>query len=153
MYKIYQVEYGDTLDLIAQKTNTTVDNIKKLNGFTNNEDISVGSLIIVPKVQDDIFMNYKVKKGDNIYSIARAYNVNPEMLLMINGLDRDDYIYPDMMLLIPKSSVNLYITKDGDTYNDVAMMLGMSAGDLNDENKRIYVLKDQLVIGKKDTKN
>ena len=28
MYKIYQVEYGDTLDIIASKTGTTRDNIK-----------------------------------------------------------------------------------------------------------------------------
>ena len=33
MYKIYQVEYGDTLELIAEKTNTTVDNIKNINKY------------------------------------------------------------------------------------------------------------------------
>ena len=30
MYKIYQVEYGDTIDIIANKTGTTANNIKRI---------------------------------------------------------------------------------------------------------------------------
>ena len=40
MYKIYQVEYGDTIDKIAQKTNTTSDNIKNINSFAICENKS-----------------------------------------------------------------------------------------------------------------
>ena len=58
MYKIYQIEYGDTLDLIALKTNTTIDELKRINGINNNYDISVGELIIVPNNDNEMFSTY-----------------------------------------------------------------------------------------------
>ena len=38
MYKIYQVEYGDTIDKIAARTNTTSDNIKNINGINSDNE-------------------------------------------------------------------------------------------------------------------
>ena len=32
MYKVYQIEYGDTLDIISQKSETPIDELIKLNG-------------------------------------------------------------------------------------------------------------------------
>ena len=54
MYKIYQVEYGDTIATIANKTNTTSDNIKNINGINNDSELVVGSLIIVPKESERV---------------------------------------------------------------------------------------------------
>ena len=87
MYKIYQVEYGDTIDDIAFKTGTTSDNIKNINGFNNDSDLVVGSLIIVPKVENQFFQTYIVKQGDSIYSIASAFEVDPDTILLLNGLN------------------------------------------------------------------
>ena len=70
MYRIYQVEYGDTIDSIAKKVGTSSDNIRNINGLNSNSDLVVGSLIIVPKEESQIFETYKVKKGDSIYSIS-----------------------------------------------------------------------------------
>ena len=67
MYKIYQVEYGDTIEIIAKKTNTTPENIKMINDIKNNSELMVGSLIIVPKEEERLFENYIVKSGDTIY--------------------------------------------------------------------------------------
>ena len=67
MYKIYQVEFGDTLDKIADKTNTTIEDIKNINGFNSDEDLVVGSLIIVPRMENMVFQTYIVKQGDSIY--------------------------------------------------------------------------------------
>ena len=55
MYKIYQVEYGDTLDVIAGKTGSTRETIKNINGFNSDADLVVGSLIIVPKEENQVF--------------------------------------------------------------------------------------------------
>lgn len=153
MYKIYQVEYGDTLDIIANKTGTTRQNIENINGFTGDSDLVVGSLIVVPRNQNDIFTTYKVQKGDNVYSISKRYNVSPDIILMLNGLSKSDYIYPDQELLVPQSGISVYVTQDGDTYNDIAMKMGINPNTLNNENKRIYVLPDQLVVSKKETNN
>lgn len=153
MYKIYQVEYGDTIDIIANKTSTTSDNIKKINGFNSDKDLVVGSLIIVPKNNNEYFKTYIVQSGDSIYSIAKLYNIDPSTLLMLNGLNKSDYIYPNQELTIPSDDIDIYITKDGDTIDYIINNFGISAEELNKENEKIYVLEDQLIIHKKDANN
>lgn len=153
MYKIYQVEYGDTLDVIAGKTGSTRETIKNINGFNSDADLIVGSLIIVPKNENQVFQTYKVKRGDSIYSIARAYNVDPSTLLLINGLNKDDMIYPNQELTIPKSGIVVYVTKEGDTIGGIVNNLGIDANTLNKENQRIFVVEDQLVVHKKEGNN
>ena len=149
MYKIYQVEYGDTIDIIANKTGTTANNIKAINGFNSDADLVVGSLIIVPKTENNIFETYKVQKGDSIYAIARKYNVDPAMLSLINGLNNNEYIYPNQEIVIPKNDVVVYVTKSGDTVDSIIKNLGVDADTLNMENNRIFVMEDQLIIHKK----
>ena len=151
MYKIYQVEYGDTIDLIAKKTNTTSENIKNINGINNNDDLVVGSLVIVPNSNEKMFENYKVKSGDTIYSISRMYNVNPDTLLILNGLKKNEYIYPNQEIIIPFRGVNVYVTKEGDTINEIISNLGIDANTLNDQNKTIFVMEDQLIVNKKES--
>lgn len=152
MYKIYQVEYGDTIDKIAQKTNTTSDNIKNINGINNDSDLIVGSLIVVPNEETRNFDIYRVKKGDSIYSIAQMYNVNPETLLLLNGLNKDDYIYPNQELYVPLKGTIIYVTKEGDTIDSIINNLGVDLNTFNKENGRVFVMEDQLVIHKEREK-
>lgn len=149
MYKIYQVEYGDTLELIAEKTNTTVDNIKNINGFKENSDLIVGSLIVVPNKNDMLFETYIVKQGDSLYSIARTYNIPLDTLIMLNGLNKNDYIYPNQEIVIPKSGIKLYVTKEGDTLANIINYMGIDANKLNNQNKNILIVEDQLLIDKR----
>ncbi len=150
MYRIYQVEYGDTIDSIANKTNTTSNNIKNINGLNNDSELIVGGLIIVPRESEQVFENYRVKKGDSIYSIAKMYNVNPETLLLLNGLNKDDYIYPNQEIIVPKQDVLVYVTKEGDTINGILNNFGVDANTFNSENERVFVMEDQLVVHKKE---
>ena len=153
MYKIYQVEYGDTIDIIANKTGTTANNIKNINGINSDSELVVGSLIIVPKEENQLFETYIVKKGDSVYSIARAYNVDPSTLLLLNGLNKDDYIYPNQEIIVPKNGVVVYVTREGDTIGGIINNLGIDANTFNRENGRIFVIGDQLVVHKKEGNN
>lgn len=150
MYKIYQVEYGDTIDIIATKTGSTSQTIKNINGFNSNADLVVGSLIIVPKEENQLFQNYTVKRGDSVYSIARTYNVDPSTLLLLNGLNKDDIIYPNQEITVPKNGVVVYVTREGDTVSGIINNLGIDADTFNRENERIFVIEDQLVVHKKE---
>lgn len=152
MYKIYQIEYGDTLDIIANKVNTTVDNLKMINGI-DESDIMAGNLIIVPNNTSELFTMYTVKKGDTIYNIAAMYNIDPNTLLKLNGLNKDDYIYPGNELTIPNENVDVYITNENDTVVDVLNNLGVDIMTLARENNKIYVLEDQLMVHKKEINN
>ena len=153
MYKIYQVEYGDTIESIATKTGTTPNNIKNINGLNSNSDLVVGSLIIVPKEENQLFENYTVKRGDSIYSIAKTYNVDPSTLLLLNGLNKDDYIYTNQNITVPKNGVVVYVTRQGDTVGGIINNLGIDANTFNRENERIFVIEDQLVVHKKEGNN
>lgn len=150
MYKIYQVEYGDTIDNIATKTGTTANNIKNINGINSDSDLVVGSLIIVPKEESQLFGTYKVKQGDSVYSIAKAYKIDPETLLLLNGLNKNDYIYPNQEITVPNNGVVVYVTRQGDTIGGIINNLGIDANTLNKENERIFVMEDQLVVHKKE---
>lgn len=150
MYKIYQVEYGDTIDIIATKANTTRENIKNINGISNDSDLVVGSLIVIPNDNNRMFETYKVKQGDSIYSISRLYNVNPETILLINGLSKNDYIYPNQEIILPLPDVSLYITKQGDTIKTVTNNLGIDPNALDKQNNTIFLVEDQLIVNKKE---
>lgn len=96
----------------------------------------------------DYFEYYTVKKGDSVYQIAKRYNINPDLLSALNGLNNDDYIYPDQVILIPKSGYSYYITKSGDTLNGIANLFNENVSNLLNENSVIYLLEGQLLVKK-----
>ena len=144
MYKVYQVMAGDTIDIIASKVNTNPGEIIELNGLVS--EVVPGQFIVVPSMENNLFDMYTVQSGDNMYEIARRYNMNYKELLEINGLDEDDYIYPNQQILIPKSGVDVYITEEGDTLGLVSEKWGISVSDIVNQNETIFLLPGQIII-------
>lgn len=144
MYKIYQVGLNDTIDSIAQKFNTTVENIKKLNGIKDGMTLMSGGFLIVPQATEkNEYKTYLVKKGDTIYSIAKENNIDYETLLQLNGLDESDYIYPNQEISIPMN--RLYITKENETIESIAKKLGVPVNQIRASKGEIYLAQDQLL--------
>ena len=83
-YIDYVVKSGDNLYSIAKKYNTTVDEIKKLNGLTSGL-LNIGMTLKIP-IQIGNYINYTVKSGDNLYSIAKKYNTTVDEIKKLNGL-------------------------------------------------------------------
>ena len=83
-YIDYVVKSGDNLYSIVKKYNTTVDEIKKLNGLTSNL-LNIGMTLKIP-VQIGNYINYTIKSGDNLYSIAKKYNTTVDEIKKLNGL-------------------------------------------------------------------
>lgn len=150
MYKIYKIEDGDTIDIIASKYNTTKDALFKING-TNDIIIKEGNLIIVPDNNENVFRVYTVKKGDTAFSIASEYNITVDNLLTLNGLNLDDYIYENQQVLVPNDNIDIYITKPGDTVYTASISLNTTKENLVKENKSIYLIPDQLLYFKNIT--
>lgn len=96
-YDYYIVKSGDTLYFLANKYNTTVDEIKNLNNLATNT-LSVGQLLKIPNIQDTI---YTVKKGDTLWSIAKDNNTTVNKLKEINNLI-DNSLTIGQQLLITK---------------------------------------------------
>ena len=104
--------------------------------------------IIVPKNKEKYYEMYTVEKGDSLYKIGKEHNVNPQLLESLNGLEEDDYIYPGQDILIPKKEYSYYITKDGDTLENVIKIFNTTKEDFYKNNFTIYLMPGQLLVNK-----
>lgn len=148
MYKIYKVEQGDTLESIADKFGTTVPIIQKINDLKVGDAIVANQYLIVPVQKGVLFDLYVVQPGDNMYEIARKYGVREEDLLKLNGIDKNQYIYPNEEILVPRKGVRFYITNEGDTMGSASEALQSNPAQLLFQNETIYLLPDQLLVAK-----
>lgn len=94
---MYTVKKGDSLYKIAQKYNTSVSEIMKLNYLTNT-NLSIGQVLRIPEFYFDMdnmslpnYFNYTVKKGDTLYKIAKDNNID------INTLKKDNALTSDIL--------------------------------------------------------
>ena len=147
MYNKYLIKEGDRIDSIAYKFNTSIDKLMEINNIYDYRGFSVGREINVPS-NNDYFTTYTVNTGDSLYAIARRYNINPTLLAALNGLNLDDYIYPNQKIMIPKSGYSFYITKDGDTIDLVSKKFNRKPSEVLEMNTTIYLLPGQLMINK-----
>ena len=125
----YTVKAGDTLYSIAKKYNVTVAALAKANNITNYNLIRVGQVLTIPGKTTPppaTSVNYTVKAGDTLYSIAKKYNVTVAALAKANNITNYNLIRVGQVLTIPgktttppATSVN-YTVKAGDTLYSIA---------------------------------
>ena len=146
MFDTYIANESDTIDSIANKFNTTKNVIELLNG--NDLIIKDGTNILIPKINNKYFDFYKINKGDTLSKIANDNMINPTLLAELNGINIDDYIYPNQVLIIPKAGSILYFTAEGDTLNELAEGLKTTPSELIKQNNKIYLQPEQLIVYK-----
>ncbi len=149
MYDKYLIKSGENLSSIAQKFNTLESTILDINNIPFPDMVREGLEIIVPQNSSNYFEYYTIKQGDSLYQIARKYNINPELLATLNGLNMDDYIYPNQRIMVPKREYSYYITKEGDTINLVSDKFNINRDKLLKENPTIYLAEGQLLVNKR----
>lgn len=147
MYKIYKVSAGDSLESIAHKFNTTVSNLQDIN---DKDYIVVDELIIVPNnKKNDYFDTYVIEKGDTLYSISKNNNINLMDLLNLNGLDKENYIYPGQEILVPKKDIKIVVTNKDDSIESTCKRLGLDSSTLLEQNNNILLSPDQVLVYRK----
>lgn len=97
----------------------------------------------------DYFDYYNIEKNESLFTIAKKKNVNPNLLSVLNGLDINDYLYKNQMIMIPKKDYSYYITKEGDTLNIVANIFNNNINHILKNNQSIYLKEGQLIVSKK----
>lgn len=122
----YIVKKGDSLYSIANKYNTTIDELKRINNLTSNI-LSIGQVLKLPsdKVSDiekeENTISYTVQKGDSLYSIARKYDTTIDRIKKLNNLTTN-LLSIGQVLLIP-TDTNLettYTVQKGDSLYSIA---------------------------------
>lgn len=146
MYEIYKINANDTLSSIANNYNTTEEELIKINGINITSKIEPNNLIITPKNENINYEYYTVKKEDNIYQIANKHDIDYKLLLKMNGLDQDDYIYPNQTILLPRKDKKMYLTKEGDTINTLIENFETNIDNILKKNNNIYLEEDQIII-------
>ncbi len=156
----YKVKKGESLFTIAKDNNTTVEDLKAANKLTNNnvqagQEILIGQSAAVKKV-----IEYKVKKGDNLSSIANSHNISVDELKNLNQLTSKKVssgqtlkVYAEHVEEAKTSPSNSkkhkqisHKVRKGESYFSIAQDNDCSIEDLKSWNKKS---KDQLNAGDK----
>ena len=143
----YIVKKGDSLYSIANKYNTTIDELKRINNLTSNI-LSIGQVLKLPsdKVSDiekeENTISYTVQKGDSLYSIARKYSTTIDKIKDLNNLTTN-LLSIGQVLLIP-TNTNLettYTVQKGDSLYSIAKKYDTTV----DRLKQLNNLKSNLL--------
>ncbi len=161
---VYQVLKGEGLYRIAQKFDTTIEEIQSCNqNFTTS--VSEGQLIKIPYKNtiptDTSATNYyQVKKGDTAYSIAqknkisleKLYSLNPEIQ---NGLNENQFIKIPLNEENDRTLDGYYVIERGDTPYNVAKKAEISLDELYQLNPTLktgeFPLGAKILIQKTET--
>lgn len=145
----YVVRAGDTLWLLAQRYNTTVDAIKSLNGLTGN-DLRIGQVLKIPTkgTPDGSYFEYVVRSGDTLWLLAQRYNTTVDAIQNLNGLS-GSALSVGQILRLPSSGAapapNFeYTVRPGDTLWDLAQRYGTTVSAIKSLNN---LSSDILNIG------
>ena len=149
MYDKYLIEKGENINSIAKKFYTNESVLMEINNIPFPDYFREGKEIIVPVNKEKYFEYYTIQKGDTLYKIAREKKLNPELLALLNGLDKDDYIYPQQEIMLPKSNYSYYVTAEGDTLGLIIDKFNTDKNTFMKENQTIYLMPGQLLVKKK----
>lgn len=104
-YLIYIVKKGDSLYSIAKKFGMSVNDLITLNNLSNNllsigqqlrviaptdTTIPIGAACYGDNYEPPVYVTYVVKRGDNLYDIARKYNVSIDSIIKLNDLSSNN---------------------------------------------------------------
>lgn len=156
----YSIRPGDTLSTIARRLNTTVDVLKVVNQLDGSQIIAGRSLLIPrgsgagdysnltapaiePKRQQPVPEIYTIRPGDNLWLIARRFDLRSAELAAWNNISLDALLHPGQTLDLSfarqesltmdqanqSAQSNNYVVVRGDSPARIAEMFDIELGD------------------------
>lgn len=130
----YTVKSGDTLWHLANLSNSSINNLKRINNLRSNS-LYVGQKLLLPGIEvkkasvstvknssrTSKLETYTVKQGDTISSISIRYNIKLEALYRENNLNGYSILKIGQIIKLPgypideQQSSRYYTVKDGDS--------------------------------------
>lgn len=176
----YEIQPGDTLSGIASRLGTEVDVLRVVNRLSGNRIIAGRSLLIPRGLNGDqnitelaelapeialpatIPSSYRVQSGDNLWSIARRFQLRSSDIASHNGFSINDLLMPGQVLdlafversalaetdsSLPRSAAD-YRVLPGDTMAAIAAKHGLAVNDLlrwNNFSGEEVIYPDQII--------
>ncbi len=168
----YTVKSGDNLSAIAKKHNTSVSYLKNLNklksdflkigqvlrmpGFANASEHELNFMATLDKNrQRRRYQTYKVRSGDNLWSIGKRFGVSSTQVARWNNISKNSTLRVGQRLKVwPKrysqfaSAKTSYKVKSGDSLSAIARKFKVKISDLtkwNRLNKRSIIRPGQTL--------
>jgi membrane-bound lytic murein transglycosylase D len=115
-YYFHTVKSGDTLSALAQHYGVSVDQIVSSNPGIQAQYLKIGARLMIPALKETgpyqgksgngeelVFDGtHLVKRGETLWAIALAYDVDPEVLAAANGMGLNDTLREGRTLKTPK---------------------------------------------------
>jgi len=115
-YRFHTVRSGDTLFALARHYGITTNQILSSNPGVHERYLRIGSRLLIPALRDNIapFVQpaparenisftgtHMVTRGETLWSLARAHNVDIELLAEANGMQITDILHEGRVLNTP----------------------------------------------------
>ncbi len=155
----YTIKAGDSIYNLANKYNTTVEAILRVNPGLNPNNLQIGQMICIPRDEtpmppcDGVY--YTVRPGDSFYSIAVMFNITVGRLMAANpGVDPDN-LRIGQVLCIPRMGPppitcpggTIYEVRANDDIVTILLRFHISIMDLMKANPNVDL--DKLATGQK----
>jgi LysM repeat protein len=120
----YIVEVGDNLSSIAEKFGVEVLAIMAANNLSDPNEIQVGATLIIPAPGGELptetaiptnlspgtRIQYVVRPGDNLQTIASRFNSTAEAIALLNDMTVTDVLFVGRTLIVPVNIATATIT-------------------------------------------
>lgn len=165
----YTIKSGDTFYFLAQRYNTTVEEIMKLNPGVDPKNLQIGQVVCIPtekkptpppKPDCPHGFYYTIKSGDTIYLLSQQFGVGVDDILYANpGIDPYN-LQIGQVICIPKKTPHpgpgpephcsgvYYRVKPGDTLYLLSQKFCVSVQELMKANPGIdpnYLMVGQVL--------
>ena len=175
----YEILPGDTLGGIARKLGTRVDVLQTVNQLQGSRIIAGDSLLVPRTTNLSLLANfnrgnqirrrilptpniYSVQLGDNLWTIARKFDLRSAQIAAWNNIDLESILQPGQELNLefalnaeePVSEISItagakeYRVRRGDSMHEIANRFRIDLNDLlgwNDMNPRDLIFPGQLI--------
>jgi LysM repeat protein len=143
----YVVRSGETLFSIAQRFDSDVDELVRLNGLASGDDIKAGQKLLIPGTSPPPVtpeppepLYHVVQSGETLRSIAERYEVSMDSIMQANGIANPNRIYVGQRLTISggvepaEPGPRTHVVQPGETLSQIAGRYGVTMSALQATN-------------------
>jgi LysM repeat protein len=138
-FRVYVVQAGDSLSMIAAEAGAPLQAVVELNGIDNPDHVLPGTaLVIAPAPAREplgptLTQTYRVEAGDTLTAIAARFDVDAATIARLNGIADEHTIRIGALLAVPVTAparqapaTQRHAVQSGETASEIAARYGVS---------------------------